>query len=108
MEDEKKAEPAGKNEKLLICVCGRVGAKLSFNEKISSDGKDMISAVLSGPGASSGLKYEIGSLPKASREDACKSVVRQLLFPEVAVAIGVPPASSVDELTLKIEVMGPS
>lgn len=80
---------------------------MDFYEGVSSDGKNKTSAVLARFMGSSS-EYELDSLPKDDREDACESVLRQLLFPEIAKTVGVPAASSIDELVLKLEVAGPS
>lgn len=94
-------EPPGENEKFLSGICRRIGARLD----VGADGLSA-TAVVSKEAAAGASGYKISSMPKPTRESACFSVVRQLLFPEVAAAAGVPPASSVDELRLKLEVAG--
>lgn len=107
----------GENEKFLLHICNRAGACLNFREEVSLDNVKQISAVISGSSSYSGPRsssdevfsnYELGSLPKTNREDACLSIIKQLLFPEVAKTVGVPTASSIAELRLKIEITGPS
>ena len=100
MENTETAQ-TGENEKTLVDICRRIGASLDFQEKA-----DGLRVVMSGDSQTGLDKYEISSLPKSTREDACLSVVRLLLFPETAKAVGVPPASSVDELVLKLAVEG--
>ena len=108
-------EKTGENEKLLLHICSRAGACLNFNETVSLDGVKQVSVVMSclnsysDSRSSSGevfQNYELSSLQKANREDACLSIIRQLLFPEVAKIVGVPVASSINELRLKIEIAG--
>lgn len=108
-------EKTGENEKLLLHICSRVGACLNFNETVSLDGVKQVNAVMTcldsySDSHSSSCEvfpnYELGSLPKTNREDACLSIIRQLLFPEVAKIVGVPVASSINELRLKIEIAG--
>ena len=108
-------EKIGENEKLLLHICSRVGACLNFNETVSLDGVKQVSAIMSCLDSYSDShsgevfqNYELSSLQKANREDACLSIIRQLLFPEVAKIVGVPAASSIAELRLKIEIAGPS
>lgn len=101
----------GENEKLLLHVCKHTGARLKFRETVSSEGVKQVSVAMSGLSRVSclpGSEYEFESLPKASREDACMSIIRQMLFPEVAKTVGVPEASSADELCLKLEIACPS
>ena len=116
MEDN-ALEKIGENEKLLLHICNRAGACLNFHEAVSLDDVKQVSAVMSGSSSYSGPRsssgevfsnYELGSLPKTNREDACLSIIKQLLFPEVAKTVGVPAASSIAELRLKIEIAGPS
>ena len=116
MESETPERP-GENEKLLLHICNRARACLNFHEAVSLDDVKQVSAVISGSSSYSGLhsssgevfsNYELDSLPKVSREDACLSIIKQLLFPEVAKTVGVPAASSIAELRLKIEIAGPS
>lgn len=104
-------EETGENERLLLHVCRYAGAHLKFRETASPEGVKRVSAAVSGLSRVSGLpgsEYEFESLPKAGREDACLSIIRQFLFPEVAKVVGVPEASSADELRLKLEVARPS
>ena len=104
-------EEIGENERLLLCVCKHVDACLKFRETTSPGDAKQVSAVMSGlsrdPGSRSSSDYELESLPKTNREDACLSIIRQLLFPEVAKTVGVPVAASVDELRLKLEIVHP-
>ena len=100
MEDVSKT--IGKNEALLADICRRVDARLSF----SGEGGG-VKAVLSGD-VNPHMAYEVKSLPKRDRETACESVIKQLLFPDVAKAVGIPKASSVAELVLKLNVAMPS
>lgn len=106
-------EKTGENEKLLLHICSRVGACLNFNETVSLDGVKQVSVVMSCLDSYSDSRsgevfpnYELSSLQKTNREDACLSIIRQLLFPEVAKIVGVPVASSINELRLKIEIAG--
>lgn len=105
-------EEIGENERLLLCVCKYADACLKFRETASPGDAKQVSAVMSGlsrdPSSRSGSDYELESLPKTNREDACLSIIRQMLFSDVAKAIGVPVAASVDELRLKLEVIDPS
>lgn len=87
-------------EALIRSVCRKTGAVLEFTEK-----DDMVSAELYND-MSFPISYNVKTLPKTSREDACLSIIRQLLFPEVAKIVGVPAASSIAELRLKIEIAG--
>lgn len=108
MEDN-ALEQTGENEKLLLHICKQTGAYLNFYEYVSPDDIKLISAVMSG--LSSGevfSNYELGSLPKTNKEDACLSIIKQLLFSEIAKTVGVPVASSIAELKLKIEITGPT
>ena len=91
----------GEYEALVRSVCRKTGAVLEFTEK---DG--MVSAELRND-TSSAISYNGKTLPKTNREDACLSIIRQLLFPAVAKAVGVPEASSLDELSLKLEIACP-
>ena len=104
-------EEIGENERLLLHVCKHADARLKFRETASPSDAKQVSAVMSGlcrdPDFRSRSDYELESLPKANREDACLSIIAQLLFPAVAKAVGVPEASSVDELRLKLEIAGP-
>lgn len=104
-------EEIGENERLLLHVCKHVDARLKFRETISPGDAKQVSAIMSGlchdPGSRSRSDYELESLPKVNREDACLSIITQLLFPTVAKTVGVPEASSVDELRLKLEITGP-
>jgi len=102
MESETPEIP-NENEELFLDVCGRVGACFSFDVNDSS-----VTARMFKEPAGRELGYTIVSMPKPTREDACFSVIRQLLFPELAKTVGIPAASSVDELRLKLEVTGPS
>ena len=113
MEDN-ALEKTGENEKLLLHICSQAGACLNFNETVSLDGVKQVSAVMSCLDSYSDSRpgevfpnYELGSLQKTNREDACLSIIRQLLFPEVAKIVGVPIAASVDELRLKLEIVHP-
>ena len=105
-------EEIGENERFLLCVCKYADACLKFRETASPGDAKQVSAVMSSlsrdPSSRSGSDYELESLPKTNREDACLSIIRQLLFPEVAKIVGVPAASSIAELRLKIEIAGPS
>lgn len=105
-------EQTGENERFLLHVCKHVDARLKFRETTSPDDAKQVSAMMSGlcrdPGSRSRSDYELCSLPKTNREDACLSIIKQLLFPEVAKTVGVPAASSIAELRLKIEITGPS
>ena len=105
-------EEIGENERLLLHVCKHAGACLKFHETASPGVAKQISAAMSGlshdPSSCSVSDYELESLPKASREDACLSIIKQLLFPEIAKTVGVPAAASVAEFRLKIEIAGPS
>ena len=89
-------------EALIRSVCRKTGAVLEFTEK-----DDTVSAELHND-MSFPISYNVKTLPKTSREDACLSIIRSLLSPEVAKIIGVPAASSIAELRLKIEIAGPS
>ena len=89
----------GEYEALVRSVCRKTGAVLEFTEK---DG--MVSAELRND-TSSAISYNGKTLPKTNREDACLSIIRQLLFPEVAKTVGVPVADSIDELKLKLEIV---
>ena len=89
-------------EALIRSVCRKTGAVLEFTEK-----DDTVLAELHND-MSFPISYNVKTLPKTSREDACLSIIRSLLFPEVAKIIGVPAASSIAELRLKIEITGPS
>ena len=91
----------GEYEALVRSVCRKTGAVLEFTEK---DG--MVSAELRND-TSSAISYNGKTLPKTNREDACLSIIRQLLFPEVAKTVGVPVADSIDELKLKLEIVHP-
>ena len=91
----------GEYEALVRSVCRKTGSVLEFTEK---DG--MVSAELHND-TSSAISYNGKTLPKTSREDACLSIIRQLLFPEVAKTVGVPVADSIDELKLKLEIVHP-
>ena len=93
---------SSKYEALIRSVCRKTGAVLEFTEK-----DDTVSAELHND-MSFPISYNGKTLPKTSREDACLSIIRSLLFPEVAKIIGVPAASSIAELRLKIEIAGPS
>ena len=104
-------EEIGENERLLLRVCKHADACLKFRETASPGDAKQVSAVMSGlsrdPGSRSSSGYELESLPKTNREDACLSIIRQLLFPAVAKVVGVPEASSLDELSLKLEIACP-
>lgn len=89
-------------EALIGSVCRKTGAVLEFTEK-----DDTVSAELHND-MSFPISYSVKTLPKTNREDACLSIIKQLLFPEVAKTVGVPVAASVDELRLKLEVIDPS
>lgn len=81
---------------------------MNFHEDVSLDDRKLVSAVMSGSRSSEFFSsYELNSLSKTNREDACLSIIKQLLFPEVAKTVGVPAASSIAELRLKIEIAGP-
>ena len=101
----------GESEKLLLHVCKHTGARLKFRETVSPGGVKRISIIMFGLSRapdSIGSDYEIKSLSKASREDACLSIIKQMLFPAVAKVVGVPDAASANELHLKLEVVYPS
>jgi len=105
---ENAGTPAGENETILAGICRRMNAQVDFK---TDSGTGLVVAVLSGlPSVSSAAVagYEIASSPKATREDACLSVIRQLLFSDVSDVVGVPHAASAEELKLKLEVIGPS
>ena len=97
---EKDCAP-GEYEVLVRSVCRKTGAVLEFTEK---DGA--VSAELHND-MSSTISYNVKTLPKTSHEDVCLSIIRQLLFPEVAKTVGVPVADSIDELRLKLEIVHP-
>lgn len=99
---DKQSKTIGENEALLADICRRVGAGLSF----SGEGGG-VEAVLSGD-VNSRMSYKVKSLLKRDRETACESIMKQLLFPDVAEAVGIPKASSVAELVLKLNVAMPS
>lgn len=110
MEDD-ALEQIGENERLLLHVCKHVDARLKFRKTTSPGDAKQVSAIMSGlchnPGSRSRSDYELESLPKMNREDACLSIIMQLLFPAVAKTVGIPEASSVDELRLKLKIAGP-
>ena len=71
------------------------------------DGASSVQAALFRAASPARHGCDISSLPKPTREEACLSVVRMLLCPEVSKAVGVPSASSAAELRLRIEIEGP-
>lgn len=99
-------ELAGKNERFLAGICRYFNAGLVVDRNGPNSPVKAAMSLSRVNADSSQLNCEICSAPKPTREEACFSVIRQLLFPEVAVAVGVPSASSVDELRLKLEIAG--
>jgi len=99
-------ELAGKNERFLADICRYFNASLVVDRNGPNSPVKATMSLSRVNADSSQLNCEICSAPKPTREEACFSVIRQLLFPEVAAAVGVPSASSADELRLKLEVAG--
>jgi len=85
-----------KNFRFLSDLCEKIEAELSFFTE--SDG---IEAIMSKP------EYEISTKLKDTREDACEAIIKMLLTPQVAKTVGIPQASSMDELVFKMEIAGP-
>ena len=83
-------------------LCKNINAEISFleNEKgiiaIMSKKSDLTN------------NYEISSLPKKDKDTACLSIMKQLLFSDIAKFIGIPETSSLNELKLKINILFPA
>lgn len=90
----------GENESLLRALAARGGGVLTFRR----DGA-LVAGVFEGGMAEMGFRAE--TLPKAAAEEACGALLEMLLLrPEMAAAAGAPPASSVEELRLRLAVEG--
>jgi hypothetical protein len=91
----------GENESLMRALAARGGGVLSFRR----DGA-LVAGVFEGESAS-GMGFRAETLPKAAAEEACGALLEMLLMrPEMAAAAGAPPASSVEELRLRLAVEG--
>ena len=89
------------NEKFLIHLCNHIKADLQFQ-----DTEDGIIAIMINRSDNDKL-FKIQSLQKKEKEEACLSIIKQLLSPDLSNHLEFPISSSVEEFKMKINILYP-